>query len=141
MAGSDSPVIGLDIGHVRIGVARGWPSTGTASPLTTINNDDQVLTTITDLCNVEQPSVLVIGLPRNLDGDDTPQTAYVREFVERLQSSVSLPVVLQDEALTSRKAEAELAGRGKPFQKSDIDALAATYIVEDYLHTAGVGNG
>jgi RNase H-fold protein (predicted Holliday junction resolvase) len=42
-------------------------------------------------------------------------------------------VVFQDEALTSRKAESELNKRGKPYAKGDVDALAATYILEDYL--------
>jgi RNase H-fold protein (predicted Holliday junction resolvase) len=40
---------------------------------------------------------------------------------------------MQDEAVTSKRAEAELEARGKPYQRGDIDALAATYILEDFL--------
>ncbi len=40
---------------------------------------------------------------------------------------------MQDEAVTSKHAEAELESRGKPYERGDIDALAATYILQDWL--------
>jgi putative Holliday junction resolvase len=82
----------------------------------------------------EQGAVgLVIGLPRGLDGQETAQTRAVREFAEQLKPAVQLPYYWQDEAVTSRQAEEELKSRGKPYQKGDIDALSATYILEDFL--------
>jgi putative transcription antitermination factor YqgF len=68
-----------------------------------------------------------------LQGQETDQTGYVRNFVATLQKEISTPIVLQDEALTSHHAEEELESRGKPYAKGDIDALAACYILEDYL--------
>jgi RNase H-fold protein (predicted Holliday junction resolvase) len=41
--------------------------------------------------------------------------------------------------VTSKQAEAELSSRGKPYSKADIDALAATYILDDFLHQLKIG--
>jgi RNase H-fold protein (predicted Holliday junction resolvase) len=51
-----------------------------------------------------------------------------------LGQKLPLPISWQDEAVTSVRAEEELRARGKPYVREDIDALAATYILEDYLH-------
>ena len=76
---------------------------------------------------------LVIGLPRGLEGQTTPQTEATQTFGSSLAEQLKLPVNWQDEALTSAQAEAELKARGKPYTKEAIDALSATYILEDYL--------
>jgi putative Holliday junction resolvase len=76
---------------------------------------------------------LVVGLPRNMSGEPTAQTESVRQFVARRLNGFGLPVHFQDESLTSVKAEDELKRRKKPYQKGDIDALAATYILDDYM--------
>ena len=86
-----------------------------------------------------QVGQLVVGLPRNLNGQETAQTKAVQSFVEGLQAVVRLPIAWQDEAVTSRQAEAELNRRGKPYERGDIDALAACYILDDYLRTLGNG--
>ena len=83
---------------------------------------------------------MVVGLPRNMHDQDTAQTAYVRRFAEGLRREIrTIAVEFQDEAETSRKAESELMARKKPYTKGDIDALAATYILQDYLdqHAGG----
>jgi putative Holliday junction resolvase len=72
-------------------------------------------------------------LPRGLDGQSTSQTSATEKFVDQLRGQVSLPIHLQDEALTSKQAEAELRSRGAGHAKADIDALAATYILQDFL--------
>ena len=54
--------------------------------------------------------------------------------MNELRERIDLPVIAQDEAATSVKATEELESRGKPYDKGAIDALAATYILEDYLH-------
>ena len=72
-------------------------------------------------------------MPRGLDGQRTEQTIYTENFVQELKSHLKLPVYTQDEAVTSRKAEEELTKRGKQYTKEDIDSLAATYILDDFL--------
>ena len=61
------------------------------------------------------------------------QTKYSRKVAEEIKNKLSIEVVFQDEALTSVKARDELDARKKPYEKGDIDKLAACYILEDYL--------
>lgn len=128
-----STILALDVGEKRIGVARANSMARLASPLTTIQHTPDVFDDIQALMKQEGATVLILGLPRGLDGQETAQTARIRAFGNELGKRLGLQVQWQDEALTSRKAEAELEGRGKPYQKGDIDALSATYILEDFL--------
>jgi putative holliday junction resolvase len=134
MLTSNSSVLALDVGGQRIGVALANAVARIAHPHTTLQNGPAIIAAIQQIIADEDVQVLVVGLPRGLDGQRTAQTQAVEAFVRGLQQQCSLPVYWQDEAVTSRKAEAELQARGKPYVKGDIDALAATYILEDFLH-------
>jgi putative Holliday junction resolvase len=133
MPGSSSNILALDVGGQRIGVASANVVARIAHPLTTVINDDTIFAKLIALCQKEDAIALAVGLPRNLSGDSTEQTRIVEQFVLQLKQHIDLPVYWQDEAVTSRQAEAELRARGKPYAKGDIDALAATYILEDFL--------
>ncbi|CAN5405160.1 Holliday junction resolvase RuvX [soil metagenome] len=128
-------ILALDVGTVRIGVARASSLVRLPEPLVTLANNNDIWPTLRELCDQHNVGTLVVGLPRGLEGQDTAQTEAIRDFVEQLGQEVKLPIVLQDEAVTSVQAEQELTQRGKPFSKGDIDALAATYILEDYLNS------
>ncbi len=125
--------LALDVGERRIGVAKSQPGMRLVTPLVTLENNQTVFQEVAALSLKEQATAVVVGLPRNLTGDDTPQTALVRQFVDELKATLSVPVHFQDEALTSRKAVAELEGRAKPYRKEEVDALAACYILEDFM--------
>lgn len=129
-------ILSLDVGTSRVGVAIASQIARLPRALTTLHNDELFWQNLEQLLASEDIGLVVVGLPRNLSGDDTAQTTYVREFATHI---TTVPTVFQDEALTSVKAEAELKQRGKQYQKGDIDALAATYILEDYLSQQGVG--
>ena len=137
MIANTSSVLALDVGTVRIGVALADTVARLPRPLLTLPNDDHFMTRLHQIIIDEAVSALVIGLPRSLNGNDTDQTRLVREFVDSWQASVNLPINYQDEALSSARAKEELLARGKPYQKGDVDALAATFILDDYfLHSA-----
>ena len=123
-------ILALDVGESRIGVAAANDIARLAHPLTTLNNSETVWDEIRSLAQAESATIIVVGLPRNLSGEDTAQTEYVRRFVADI---TDMKIVFQDEALPSRQAESELNQRRKPFSKGDIDALAAHYISEPYL--------
>lgn len=123
----------MDVGERRIGVARAGVEARLAQPLTTLIHDDDIWQTLAWLIEEQQADTVVVGLPRGLDGQETAQTGVARAFASALEQRLKVAVYLQDEAVTSKRAEAELDARGKPYQKGDIDALAATYILEDYL--------
>ena len=80
-------------------------------------------------------SAVAIGYPRRLSGESTTQTAVVEAIVAELRSIVEVPVVLQDERLTSREAESRLALREKDWRKRKplLDAASAAVILQDYL--------
>jgi putative Holliday junction resolvase len=126
-------ILALDVGEKRIGVARAHLSALLPAPLTTLEQPELFIDDIVSLVASEKAAALVVGLPRGLSGQDTPQTETVRHFVEGLEPKLDIPVYWSDEAVTSEKAEAELRSRGRPYAKADIDALAAVYILEDYI--------
>lgn len=124
--------IGLDIGAKRIGVAVADSSVRIAMPLDTIEVDGTEVDTLNKLIGEEAPDVVVVGYPRNQSGEATQQSAYVEEFMAKLDLSAT-EVVYQDESLTSVMAEERLKAHNRPYSKADIDAQAATIILQDYL--------
>lgn len=136
MTTNKTVLLGLDVGERRIGVAVGDSIGRLASPLTTLDVDGLEMVRLQRLMLEHDVSALVVGLPRNMSGEPTAQTEQIREFVVRRISGLELPVHFQDESLTSVKAEEELSKRNKPFARGDVDALAATYILDDYMEHA-----
>jgi putative Holliday junction resolvase len=126
-------VLALDVGTQRIGIAATSLAARLPRPLATLKQDENFFTALKDIIETENVEVLVVGLPRGLGGQHTAQTRAVEVFTDELRKHCKLPVHLQDEAVTSKQAEAELEARGKPYGRGDIDALAATYILEDFL--------
>lgn len=126
-------ILALDVGEKRIGIALANSIARIASPLVTLPNDDNFTDSLSKIVETNSVGTLVVGLPRSLDGGVTAQTVYAQEFANELQKRLHLPVIMQDEAVTSAKAESELSSRRKGFTKEDIDMLSAVYILEDYL--------
>lgn len=133
MLTADSTIMALDVGEKRIGIAVANAVARISQPLTTIENNEMVMTQLQGLMAQHNTATIVVGWPRGLEGQHTAQTGLIEQFGQRLTQQLAVPIFWQDEALTSRQAETELSARGKPFSKSDIDALAATYILEDFL--------
>lgn len=128
-------IIGLDVGDVRIGVARATIGSFFPVPCDVVTNDARVYDRLSAIFDSESAAAVVVGLPRNLNSEDTQQTTHIRDFAKQLQGSTTLPVYFQDEAGTTKKAKEELRRHKKP-QKGpagSVDALAATYILEDFL--------
>lgn len=131
----NSSLLALDVGDKRIGVARASLASRLPAPLTTLSNGAEIYQQIEDLIRSQSATALVIGLPRGLSGQITEQTKSVQKFGEILGARLTIPLYWQDEAATSLKAKEELEARRQPYNKGDIDALAATYILEDFLNT------
>lgn len=126
-----SSLLSLDVGTKRIGVATADTTLPIAVPLQTIEVDGSEMDTIAKIVKDKSIETIVVGYPRNQSGDATEQTEIVEQFVKKMLVEAS--VVYQDESLTSVMAEDRLKASGKPYQKSDIDALAAAIILQDYL--------
>ncbi len=126
-------ILALDVGDKRVGIAIASLAARLPRPLTTLQQGDKFFGQLEQIIQAEAVDEVVVGLPRGLEGQSTGQTAVTKRFAEQLRSECDLPVHLQDEALTSKHAVDELQSRGKAHTKADIDALAATYILEDFL--------
>jgi putative Holliday junction resolvase len=122
--------LGIDYGARRVGLATAESELKLALPLTAVAPHDLV-----DTIKKEGPfDAVVVGLPRSLDGTTTPQTLAVQRFCDDvLWRKLRIEPVYQDEAATSAIAEERLKESGRPYEKGDIDAEAATIILQDYL--------
>ncbi|TMG54304.1 MAG: Holliday junction resolvase RuvX [Chloroflexi bacterium] len=118
--------LALDIGDRRIGLAVGDDTHGLTRPLRTLLRRSVVkdLAELERIARDEQIDALVIGLPLTLRGEEGHQAERVRRFATAAEK-LGLPVRLYDERHTS--TEAEIRGA------SDIDAGAATILLEDFL--------
>lgn len=126
-------VLALDVGEKRIGVALADTSVRIAVAYETIPVDGtSEYARIRELIASESIDTLVVGYPRNQSGESTRQTAYVERVADVLRPLVP-ELVFQDESLTSVKAEEILLRQKRPYRKEDIDALAASLILQDYL--------
>lgn len=130
-------VVGLDIGDKRIGVSIGDTEVKIASPLAPLANDETVFRQIDNLLIQNDAKIVVIGLPRNAEGQETAQSVVVRNFATELSAKTDAKIVFQDESLTSVLAERRLRER-KNFSESmlrdgTLDSEAAQLILADYL--------
>ena len=123
--------LGLDVGAVRIGVARINSIAKIAEPLMVLQNNDAVNDQINRLTIEYNADLIVVGLPRNMSGETTKQTEYVRDFVEELIKSTSINIVFQDETLSTVAASQRMTIKTKNIE----DAVAAAVILEDFLIT------
>jgi putative Holliday junction resolvase len=133
--------LGVDLGGRRIGLAISDASGVLARPLEVIEaTGSQQLARVVEAIGRAAAAddglgLVVVGLPRRLDGTPNDQTAAVTAFVEALRARIAQPVVLQDERLSSVEAESRLALSDRDWRsrKKKLDAAAAAVILQDYL--------
>lgn len=128
-------IMALDAGDKRIGVAVSDPLGITAQGLTVLENTPAVFDEIAGLCRQYGVKQIVLGLPRNMNYSLGPRAEWTKEFGEKTAAATGLPVVYEDERLTTAAAnrvmlEADLS-RGK--RRKVIDKMAAVLILQSYL--------
>jgi putative Holliday junction resolvase len=134
--------MGFDFGLRRIGVAVGQAATNTASSLETVKHSRQPdWIAIDRLVKDWKPTTLLVGLPLDSEGEETEMSKAARRFGAALQKRFSLELVYADERLSSRAAQsrfAELRASGNLRRKnaSQLDAMAAQIILENWLQSA-----
>ena len=135
-------VLGIDLGERRIGVAISDASATLARPLRTLERDRSdaeaagaLLALIDELNTEDEVGCLVIGLPTRLDGSASDQTARVHKLAGLLAARTAIPIVMQDERLSSHEAEGRLSTLERDWRKrkAKLDAAAAAVILQDYL--------
>jgi putative holliday junction resolvase len=140
--------LGIDYGRKRIGLALSDAAGMLARPWKTLDMSGAparvaaaLAVEIKAVADEDGLLAVVLGYPRRLSGEPNDQTAVVDAIARELHRLVDVPIVLQDERLSSREAESLLARREKDWRKRKplIDAAAAAVILQDYLDSRSQG--
>ncbi|WP_369406109.1 Holliday junction resolvase RuvX [Alicyclobacillus kakegawensis] len=130
-------VLGIDYGRARIGVAVSDPTGLFAQGLTVIprRTDEAAAAEIARIAREQAAELIVVGLPRRMDGSLGERAAQCQAFAERVASAAGLPVDLYDERLTTVSAERTLidADVGRARRRQVVDKLAAALMLQGWL--------
>ena len=135
-----SRILAIDFGTKRIGLAVTDPLQIIASPLDTIPNKD-ILTYLKAYFQKEEVDKLIVGMPKNLQNQDTHSTDNVRKFILKLAESFpTIEIITIDERFTSKMAFQTMIDGGlkkKDRQnKETVDKLSATIILQSYMQSS-----
>ncbi len=133
-------ILGLDYGSKTVGVAvsdeLGW----TAQALETISRKDEnklrkTLARIEELVKIYNVERIVLGYPKHMNNDEGECCAKTESFKEMLERRTGLPVILQDERLSTISAERILMEGGvrRENRKDYVDKMAAAFILQAYM--------
>lgn len=131
-------ILCLDVGMVRIGIAKSDELEIIASPLevykrtNSINNDAKYIAKLVESKNI---GLIVVGLPLKMDGTSGSSVDMVNEFVEKIKKFTNIPIVMQDERFSTVSATNILleGNVSREKRRGVVDKLAATIILQSYL--------
>ena len=133
-------VLGIDFGESRIGLALSDPTGTLATPLETVRRragKRPPLHRLEEIGRAHEVRRLVVGLPLDLAGNETPWCGEVRAMGDDLAARMRVPVDYVDERFTSARAERAVRSIGLPKgrreEKGRIDAAAAALILQSWL--------
>ena len=136
-------ILGIDYGDQRIGLALSDLTGTLVGRAWTLYewNLDRAVDAIAAVAKENEVGTLVLGLPKNMDGSEGQRAEKSRLVAERLTEETGLDVVLWDERRSSVEAHAILHANGRKEKKhrANVDAVAASLILEGYLGTRGGG--
>ena len=130
-----NPILALDFGRARIGVAISDELQLLAHPLETILANERAISRVAELVRQRNVEHVVAGLPKRMNGQIGTAATEALEFVEKLRAVLPCPVVTWDERLTTVAAHRALRDAGKKTRhtRGYIDQVAAQMILQSYL--------
>lgn len=133
----DQPWLGIDLGEKRIGVALSDSLKIAAQPHSTIQRSSRKadFAQFEKIVTEHNVGRLVIGLPVHLNGEEGAMAKWARDYGTALGECLKVPVVFQDESLTSEMAAGAMAeaGYSRKKMKGKLDAVAAALILQSYM--------
>jgi putative Holliday junction resolvase len=130
----------IDYGRRRIGIAVSDSTAILAKsrPMIDRKTVGDYLLKITEVINEEDPDELIIGLPLDIDDNETEMSREIRSFTQKLQEKLNkkIPISFQDESFSSVKANIILrktVTRKKRAKKERVDSVAACIILQEFL--------
>jgi putative pre-16S rRNA nuclease len=130
-----NPILALDFGRTRIGVAISDELQLLAHPLETIPANKQPAARVAEIVRQKKVDHVVAGIPKRMNGQIGSAATEVLEFVEKLRAILPCPVVTWDERLTTVAAHRALRDAGKKTRhtRAYVDQVAAQMILQNYL--------
>lgn len=125
-------LLGIDYGTERVGVALGDTEAHVAVPFETIDATAFAAERIIAIGKQEHIELVVMGLPKNLQGREGKSASRARRLAEKIQS-FGMKVVLEDERLSTKEVERAMKEYGRANRGVDKDAAAAAIILQTYL--------
>ena len=130
--------LSLDVGDVRIGVAKSDIMGMIATPLEVIDRrKTKAVMRVKELCEEHNTKSIVVGIPKSLDGTEKRQAEKVREFIEKLNKKIDgLEFIEIDERLSTVSADKMLQNngvKGAINKRKTVDQVAAAIILQTYL--------
>ena len=136
-------ILALDHGTKRIGVAVSDEMKMIASPLEYIPAEPfaAFLARLREILREKEVELIIIGMPRNMDGSYGPAALKVQEFVAVLKNALTIPLKTLDERLTTVQAQRFLIQGNvrREKRKEKVDKTAAAILLQSYLDTRGAG--
>jgi len=129
--------LGIDVGKARVGVARCDPDGLLAVPVETVPRAETSIDRIQQLVLEWEPLEIIVGLPVNMRGEDTPSTTDARDFAAEIARRTGIAVRLVDERLSTVTAHAALrsSGRSQKKSRSIVDQVAAVVLLQHAIDT------
>lgn len=128
----------IDYGLKRVGVAVTDPLKMIANPLDTIESN-KIIDFIKGYLQKEEVERIIVGMPKNLQNQDTDATSLVTKFIDKLKNVVNVPIETIDERFTSKMAFQTMIDSGMKKKdrqnKATIDKVSATIILQSYLES------
>jgi putative holliday junction resolvase len=130
-----NPILALDFGRARIGVAVSDELQLLAHPLETIPTKEQPESRVAKIVHEKKVDHIVVGIPKQMNGQIGTAATEVLKFVEKLRAILPCPVVTWDERLTTVAAHRALRDAGKKTRNTRhyVDQVAAQMILQSYL--------
>jgi len=134
-------ILAIDHGSKRIGIAVSDELKLIAQPLEYIPAEPfaEFLQRLKDLVRDKQVELILVGMPRNMDGSYGPAALKVQAFVAALKGALTIRIETQDERLTSAQANRVLIQGGvrRAKRKEKVDQMAAAILLQSYLDSLG----
>ena len=127
--------LAIDVGTVRVGVARSDPGGLMAVPLDAIAANERAWAAVIGLIDEYEAIEVIVGLPLSMDGTEGKAASLARTWAQTLSAQVAVPVRMVDERLTTVQAQRGLhaAGRSVKSSRSMIDSASAVILLESDL--------
>lgn len=117
--------LGIDWGEKNIGLATANKKDKIATPLKTIENNEERIDKIKKLCQKKSIKTIVLGLPKSFDGKKHETAQKVENFAKKLKAKIEIPIKFENEVFSSKIA--------KRFSKESLDKRAASLILQSHL--------